>query len=290
MCQQGFYSGIGLMYAVQKLASCVMCRFKLMEIEAGRRFEGSTCHMCEENVMAGGDADAASSGSIFVDHDRPSHLQHAISHLYGDSLFSDVTLCAGSEEIKCHRNILACSSSYFLVMFKSELGESHQTKIQIKEMEASTLRLVLDYVYTGKVELTVENVQSVLSAANLFQMINLRDGCANFMMHHISEDNCVGVYFFARAHECHNLAESARQLVNAEFEAVCQLPEFLSLPADKLVDIISDDQVLKLTLMCHQLSSLSISSKQYATEPSAECLGTSSCLLWGCHAAKSFLL
>jgi len=185
--------------------------------------------------------------SIFVDPARPSHLLHSLSHLYADGLFTDVTLCVCNEEFKCHRNILAASSAFFMGMFQSELDESHQTTIPIKQMEASTLRHVLNYVYTGKVEMSVDSVQSILSAANLFQMISLRDNCAIFMSQHISVDNCVGVYFFALAHECHDLAEAARQLVNAEFEAVCREPEFLSLPADKLVDIISDDQVHGLT-------------------------------------------
>jgi len=201
----------------------------------------NTCHVCDSDVMSPGDP--AARCSVFVDRARSSQLLHAVSHLYAEALFSDVTLSAGTDEVPCHRSILAASSPFFMGMFQSELHESRQSKIPIKEMEASTLRLVLDYIYTGKVALSVDNVQSVLSAANLFQMIALRDGCASFMMHHISVDNCVGVYFFARAHECHDLAESARQLVNAEFEAVCRLPEFLSLPADKLVDIISDDQV-----------------------------------------------
>ena len=202
----------------------MMCRVKLiMEIDAG--------------------------SSMFIDRARPSHLLHAVSQLYAEGLFSDVTLCAGNEEINCHRSILAASSAFFMGMFQSELDESRLSKIPIKEMEASTLRLVLDYIYSGKVELSTDNVQNVLSAANLFQMIHLRDGCASFMMQHISVDNCVGVYFFALAHECHDLAEAARQLVNAEFEAVCREPEFLSLPADKLVDIISDDQVWRMALM-----------------------------------------
>jgi len=181
--------------------------------------------------------------SVFVDQAHSCHLLHSLSHLYADGLFTDVTLCAGNDELKCHRNILAASSAFFMGMFQSELDESRQTRIPIKQMEASTLSLILDYVYTGKAELTVDNVQSVLSAANLFQMISLRDGCASFMMNHISVDNCVGVYFFAVAHECLELAEAAHQLLNAEFEAVCRAPEFLSLPADKLVDIICDDQV-----------------------------------------------
>jgi len=201
---------------------------------------------------AGDDADAVPSSSVFVDRARPNHLLRDVSLLYNEKLFSDVTLCAGNEEIKCHRCILAASSSFFMGMFQTELDESHQSKITIREMEASTLRLILDYVYTGRVELSVDNVQNVLSAANLFQMIHLRDGCATFMMNHISVDNCVGVYFFARAHECQELAESARQLINAQFESVCRGPEFMSLPANKLIDIVSDDQVPALIiLICH---------------------------------------
>jgi len=225
-----------------------MHRFRLLMEEARSGSEDSICFVCEGNTMAGGGADAAPSSSVFFDRARPSQLLHCISQLYVDGLFSDVTLCVGTDEIRCHRNILATSSPFFMGMFQSELDESSWTKIPIKEMEASTLRLVLDYVYTGKVELTVDTVQPVLSAANLFQMNQLRDGCASFMMRHVSVDNCVGVYFFACAHECHDLAESAHQLVNAEFELVCREPEFLSLPADKLVDLISDNQVLRYHL------------------------------------------
>lgn len=206
------------------------------------------CHICDADARPCHVCDAAGS-EVFTDPSRPVHLLHSVSQLYSESLFSDVTLCVGTDQVHCHRNILAASSPFFMGMFQSELDESRQSRIPIKEMEASTLRLVLDYIYTGKVALSVDNVQSVLSAANLFQLIALRDGCASFMTHQISVDNCVGLYFFARAHECHELAETARQLVNAEFEAVCHLPEFLSLPADKLIDIISDDEVpLTLTL------------------------------------------
>jgi hypothetical protein len=115
--------------------------------------------------------------------------------------------------------------------------------VQIKEMDPCTLSLVLDYVYSGEVELSVSNVQNVLSAANMFQMIALRDGCAAFMMRHITCTNCVGIYFFAKAHECYRLAARARILINSEFQAVCHEPEFRALPADQLIELISDDQV-----------------------------------------------
>ena len=37
-------------------------------------------------------------------------------------------------------------------------------------MDANTMKLVLDYVYMGQVYLSEDTVQSLLSAANLFQV------------------------------------------------------------------------------------------------------------------------
>ena len=116
-------------------------------------------------------------------------------------------------------------------------------QVEIKEMDDNTLCLILDYIYSGEAELSTTNVQNVLSAANLFQMIALRDGCAAFMTRHITISNCIGVFFFARAHECFRLAVRARALINAEFEAVCHEVEFRTLPAEQLIVLINDDQV-----------------------------------------------
>lgn len=84
-------------------------------------------------------------------------------------------------------------------------------------MDSLTLSLVLDYIYTGKVILTEETVQNVLSAANLFQLLSLREGCADFMMSHVTVTNGIGVYFFARAHECDVLALKAKEIINSRY-------------------------------------------------------------------------
>ena len=52
-----------------------------------------------------------------------------------------------------------------------------------------------------------------------------------------------GVYFFAKAHECDDLAQKAKEIINCRFSILCKQQEFLMLPADKLVEIISDDDI-----------------------------------------------
>ena len=69
-------------------------------------------------------------------------------------------------------------------------------------------------IYGNKVRLTEDSVPNLLSAANLFQLIPLREGCAEFMMNHVTVANCIGVFFFAKAHHCNILALKAKEIIN----------------------------------------------------------------------------
>lgn len=191
----------------------------------------------DEDGMNPGDS------SLFLDSTRAATLYAGLETLHRQKHFIDVTLCAGNREIDCHKNILAISSAYFMTMFMSGMMEGQQRKIHIKEMDGQTLELLVDYIYTGEITLSTDNVQNVLSAANLFQILSLKDGCAEFMIKHISVSNCIGVYFFAQAHQCNHLAVHAKELINSQFDVLCREPEFLFLPADKLIELINDDQI-----------------------------------------------
>ena len=179
----------------------------------------------------------------FIDKERALNLLQGFSKLYKEQEFVDVTLCVEDVEFPCHKNVLAISSPFFMAMFSTNMAESQQDKITLKELDPQTMSLVLDYIYTGQVTLSEETVQHLLSASNRFQLISLRSGCAEFMMNHITVSNCIGVYFFAKAHECEILAMKAKEIINNKFSVLCKQQEFLSLPADKLVEIISDDDI-----------------------------------------------
>ena len=102
---------------------------------------------------------------------------------------------------------------------------------------------MLDYVYMGEVVLTEDTVQRVLSAANMFQMISLRNGCADYMMKHVTVANCIGIYFFAKAHHCESLAKRANEILTKNFTVLCEEQEFLSLPCDQVIEIVRDDRL-----------------------------------------------
>ena len=188
-------------------------------------------------------AATSTTADRFVDVNRSSAMLRGFSALYQQKEFSDITLCVEAQEFPCHRNVLAVSSPYFMAMLSGGLAESQQGHVEIKEMDGKTLGLVLDYIYTGEVTLAEDTVQNLLSAANMFQLIPLRAGCADYMIKHVCSGNCIGVYFFAKAHQCATLAKKAKELISKKFSVLCKEQEFLLLPHDKVIEIIQDDNL-----------------------------------------------
>ncbi|XP_065653878.1 kelch-like protein 3 isoform X2 [Hydra vulgaris] len=93
---------------------------------------------------------------------NPLHLTKSFDILYAmwkQNLLCDVTICVGNKSIEAHRAILASSSPYFYAMFTGEMSESKQNCIVLKEVDAYALELLIDYCYSGEVQVTEENVQ-----------------------------------------------------------------------------------------------------------------------------------
>lgn len=63
---------------------------------------------------------------------------------------------------------------YFLIiqgMFLNVLAESRQNTVTLRGVDPDMVGLLLDYAYTSSVTITKNNVQALLSAANLLQVI-----------------------------------------------------------------------------------------------------------------------
>ena len=55
-------------------------------------------------------------------------------------------------------------------MFLNVLAESRQNTVVLQDVDPDMIGLLLDYAYTSSVTITKNNVQALLSAANLLQV------------------------------------------------------------------------------------------------------------------------
>ena len=155
----------------------------------------------------------------------------------------DVVLRAGGTEIRTHRAILAACSAYFLAMFTHELRESGQDVVEIKDMDPDILSSLVDFAYTGEVQVTVENVQEVLSAASLLQITQVQDICCEFLKKQLDANNCLGIKNFAEANGCSQLSDVIDEYARRHFQEVAVGSEFLNNSWENIAKLISSSDL-----------------------------------------------
>ncbi|XP_077999159.1 kelch-like protein 3 [Glandiceps talaboti] len=155
----------------------------------------------------------------------------------------DVVLEAESVQIPAHRVVLAACSPYFAAMFTGELSESRAEKVTLQEIDGKALNLLVDYVYSAEVQVTEDNVQALLPAANLLQLPDVRDACCDFLQRQLHPTNCLGIRAFADVHACSELLNFAQNYTMQHFSEVIQGDEFLALSADQVCELISSDHL-----------------------------------------------
>lgn len=200
----------------------------------------------QEDASAAAAAPAASLSSedyLFVESRHPNTVLQGLNSLRLNNAFCDVTLCCGGQEFPCHRIVLASFSSYFQAMFSTDLIESKQERVAINGVEPQMIGMLVSYAYTSEVYISKANVQALLAAANLLDVMAVREACCQFMERQMDEMNCVGIHCFAEAHSCKVLEKRSMDYIHEHFTSVSQQEEFQSLCVDKLTEIIASDHL-----------------------------------------------
>ena len=179
-------------------------------------------------------------------YDEPNYgcvVLGKLNKLRAESSLTDVILCVGGDEFPCHRNVLSVCSPYFEAMFSGDLRESKEARISFNEILPQTLKEVIDYSYTGHIEITVDNAQDLLAAATLFQYPDIVNACCKFLSGHISPSNCLGIEDFAQLHSCPELEAMANHVALENFSIVVDTDEFLAIPLERLLTYLTSDLI-----------------------------------------------
>ncbi|XP_055915795.1 kelch-like protein 7 [Eupeodes corollae] len=138
---------------------------------------------------------------IIFKHDQHSSVGSSmLSNFYKQAEFCDISVLAGINgvSIQAHRIVLCAYSEYFLEILQSTKHSSTlQYQVQIKEIEASTLKPIIEFMYFGSIELSFETVADLLKAASFLKIEPLIKGCCSFVEKNIDYRNSLSWYQLA---------------------------------------------------------------------------------------------
>nr|XP_033777261.1 kelch-like protein 21 isoform X1 [Geotrypetes seraphini] len=179
----------------------------------------------------------------FFDASHALHLLRGLSELRAERKFFDMTVSAGGRDFPCHRAVLAAASRYFRAMFAGELRESQAERVELHDVAAPTLALLLDFCYTGRVTVTQENVELLLQAADLLQFPSVKEACCAYLEQQLDVANCLEIQDFAEAYACRGLAENTKRFILAHIVELARCKEFEKLPRKRILEYVSDDRL-----------------------------------------------
>jgi len=171
----------------------------------------------------------------------------------------DAKLEVGGKAFYCHKLILAMKSSYFeQLLYPSsptsavcycccttslaEAAAADKQRTVLNAIDADAFDNVLQFIYTGETELSVENVGHILKAADLMKLTEITQFCVDFLTDGISLNTCCRYWRVADQMNLNAQASTCKSLCVKEFGRIFSLG--LSRLTEKLMrELLEEDEL-----------------------------------------------
>jgi hypothetical protein len=158
--------------------------------------------------------------------------------------FTDVTLLFEGGREKCHRLVLASACDYFESMFLSACEEATAKEVCLFGIGASTGRLLIDYLYNGKITLTCDNAEDVLAAADMLLLNRITKMAEEFLCGQVIPSTAIALFYLAEKFSLAKLRGIAHSVLLDDFEEICELGEIGHLMEEDFIDLLKSTKVL----------------------------------------------
>jgi len=178
-------------------------------------------------------------------------LLTGVAKLFSDTTrkHSDVQLKVGGRIFHCHKLILAIKSPYFEQKLfpsssSSAAAASAHKQIVLNDVSADGFDKVLEFMYTGETELSDENVEHILRAADLMKLTELTAFCVDYLTDRMSAETCPCYWKIAEKMNLPTLALACKRLCVKEFGNIRSSSVLGSLSEKMMRELLEDDDLV----------------------------------------------
>ncbi|XP_037893747.1 kelch-like protein 2 [Glossina fuscipes] len=173
-------------------------------------------------------------GSSFLD---------GLNKMRVDQKYCDFTLEANGKIFKVHKVALAIGSPYFAKMLETDMEEKRAGTVKLEEVDVCTVEALIQYVYTGIIILTKDNVEALLSASDRFQIEWVKLECEKYVKRNLNPANCFRILRLGDTPSFTSLYDPAHNYIVDQFDDLIEVEDFLLLSFDEIKKLIKDDQL-----------------------------------------------
>jgi len=114
----------------------------------------------------------------------------------------------------------------------------------LNDVSADGFDKVLEFMYTGQTELSDQNVEQILRAADLMKLTELTTFCVDYLTDRVSADTCPRCWKLAEQMNLDTLALSCKRLYVKEFGKIRSSSALSSLSEKMMRELLKDDELV----------------------------------------------
>ena len=183
-------------------------------------------------------------GNRTVDNKFKENILRSLNAMRQENCLCNVVLRVnGTINFSAHRCVLSASSSYFQALFADDFLEKTTGVVKLDEIGATAMEKVLEFIYTGEVEIDVVNAQDLVVVADYLNIPALKLNALAVLERSINVSNCLTLQQFSFKYDCGRLKESCAFFINQNFSQVVNSEGFGDLSFESLIDLFRRDEL-----------------------------------------------
>jgi len=157
-----------------------------------------------------------------------SKLVSDFERLLETQTLTDVIIKCDNKILACHKAVLSARSSVFQAMFQHDMKESNNNEVVITDLDFDTVKDTVRFIYSGKVKDIADKSDLLLSAADKYDIKDLKDLCCQQLSSNLSVDQVVDVLVLSDLHKATELKQLSIQFLLQHKEEVFNQPDWKS--------------------------------------------------------------
>ncbi|CAA0828104.1 ARM REPEAT PROTEIN INTERACTING WITH ABF2 [Striga hermonthica] len=137
---------------------------------------------------------------------------------------SDVTFLVEGKRFYAHRICLLASCDAFRAMFDGGYRERDAKDIEIPYIRWDIFKLMMRYIYTGSVDVSLDIAQELLMAADQYLLEGLKHLCEYAIAQNISVENVSLMFELSEAYNALSLRHACILFILEKFDNLCNMP------------------------------------------------------------------
>ncbi|BHF85785.1 hypothetical protein SprV_1002895700 [Sparganum proliferum] len=144
--------------------------------------------------------------------------------------------------LNAHRIILAARIPSLRAALSGALGKDNSV-LKWPTVPLNLANSLIQYVYTGQLEVTQANAMAVVMFAKMMKLSDLENWGVQFMANRVNLENLVTTWDFAKSMRMGSLMKTCINLMQEQFRSLVYTDLFLRLPADTLLTLLRNDHL-----------------------------------------------